>query len=116
MKKHPHFFFSLIRKISRRLMHRRISCVFYENGLFDPDYYTESYPDVKKAGVMPLKHFLDYGALEGRNPSAKFDTIFYFSTNPDVRKSGINPLLHYILFGKSEGRSPLPPKVREDKL
>lgn len=75
-----------------------------KSGLFDAKYYIETYSDIKEAGIDPLKHFVEYGWKEGRNPCAKFDTNFYLLTYPDVASVGMNPLAHYILHGKKEGR------------
>ena len=36
--------------------------------LFDSDWYVATYPDVRLAGVEPLSHYLEHGALEGRWP------------------------------------------------
>ena len=36
--------------------------------LFDADWYVATYPDVRLAGVEPLSHYLEHGALEGRWP------------------------------------------------
>ena len=41
---------------------------------FDPKWYLETYADVADAGVDPLRHFLEYGEAEGRNPSGSFST------------------------------------------
>lgn len=76
--------------------------------LFDKKYYLEAYPDVRKADMDPLWHFVTIGWKEGRNPSPHFDTEFYLLNNPDVNEVGINPVLHYIFFGKDEGRIPAP--------
>lgn len=73
---------------------------------FDRDWYLEAYPDVKKAGVDPAKHYVEFGWKEGRNPGPAFDTGFYLASNPDVAKSGMNPLRHFLEFGLSEGRLP----------
>lgn len=102
------FLARLPKKLTGLILQRRISRTLLESGLFDPEYYTNHYPDLQAAGVDPLTHYLDFGAYEGRNPSPKFDTKYYFASNPDVSGSGMNPLLHYVLFGKKEGRSPLP--------
>jgi glycosyltransferase involved in cell wall biosynthesis len=80
----------------------------YRSGLFNAAYYLETNPDVAKAGIPALWHFMRHGSKEGRNPSSKFDTSFYLRTNPDVAAVGINPLAHYIRFGKREGRKALP--------
>lgn len=78
------------------------------SGLFDRDWYLEQYPDVKKAKVNPISHYLESGAGEGRNPSPSFDTAWYLLTYPDVAESGLNPLVHYIRFGRHEHRAPHP--------
>lgn len=35
-------------------------------GFFDTSFYLESYPDIKNSGLMPLLHFIEHGANEGR--------------------------------------------------
>ena len=87
-----------------------------KSGLFDENYYLETYPDVKdyleKHHGVPsdtIAHYLKFGAKELRNPSKKFNTHYYLETYPDVERSGLNPLLHYILHGHKEGRRPCKP-------
>ena len=77
-----------------------------DSGYFDAFWYTQNNPDVAAQGGDPLRHYLLYGALEGRSPGAKFDSFGYLESNPDVRAAGINPLLHYLAHGRAEGRSP----------
>jgi len=79
-----------------------------KSGLFDPVYYLMNNPDVRAADIDPLRHFMNFGWKEGRNPSDKFDTSFYLDSNPDVRQTGENPLIHYIKYGAKEGRRALP--------
>ncbi len=67
---------------------------------FDRGYYLKTYPDVARAGVDPLQHYLFHGAREGRNPNAQFDTRAYETAHPEVRALGTNPLLHAILQGR----------------
>lgn len=74
--------------------------------LFDENYYITQYPDVQRADINPLMHFVNTGWKEGRNPSAFFDTTFYLETYDDVKKAGINPLVHFIRFGARELRNP----------
>jgi GT2 family glycosyltransferase/tetratricopeptide (TPR) repeat protein len=38
------------------------------SGRFDPNYYLQCYPDVARAGMDPLDHFIRYGRKEGRKP------------------------------------------------
>lgn len=72
------------------------------SGLFDEAYYLHNYPDVRKADIDPIWHFVRIGWKEGRNPSNNFNTLIYLTLNTDV--IGINPLIHYIKHGKQESR------------
>lgn len=81
--------------------------IINRSGLFDPAYYLINNPDVRKADIDPLMHFIKNGWKEGRNPSNSFDTKFYLDQNTDVKQSSENPLLHYLHHGKFEVRSPL---------
>jgi FMN phosphatase YigB (HAD superfamily) len=73
--------------------------------LFDANWYAATYPDVAKAGVNPIHHYLRRGWIEGRTPSPRFDPNHYLKNNPDVAMAGINPLVHYLRCGIREGRS-----------
>lgn len=74
--------------------------------LFDPSFYLASYPDVAKAGINPLLHYLKRGRKELRQPHPLFDPVFYLDRNSDVRDAGLDPLLHYIAHGAAENRKP----------
>ena len=78
------------------------------SGLFDAAWYLDHNPDVRKAGLDPLRHFLDRGWRENRDPNPLFDTDWYLEAYPDVRSAGVNPLLHYIKHGCIEPRDPGP--------
>ena len=71
---------------------------------FDPIYYLFWYPDVRAAGLDPLRHYLLAGWKEGRDPSAGFSTSGYLASNPDVAASNHNPLVHFVNTGFAEGR------------
>ncbi len=82
---------------------------FYEyllkhSSLFDEKWYLNNYPDVKASGVSAISHFINYGAIEYRNPSRFFNVRKYFYDNPDVKRSKLNPLIHYLLHGCLENR------------
>ena len=77
-------------------------------GLFDPDFYRETYPDVRASGADPIVHFLRVGAREGRMPNPLFDPAFYVRSYPEVGEARANPLVHYLDFGAAEGRKPHP--------
>jgi glycosyltransferase involved in cell wall biosynthesis len=72
------------------------------SGLFDEAWYLSKYKDVAGAGADPVKHYLQYGACEGRDPSALFDTRAYVESNPEISKMGMNPLVHYLLYGRAD--------------
>ena len=76
--------------------------------LFDAQWYLQTYPDVRDAGVDAMEHFATVGWREGRSPHPLFDAQWYLNTNPDVRAAGMNPLLHYVQFGAAELRNPNP--------
>ena len=44
---------------------------------FDRDWYSLRNPDVARAGIDPLAHYLRYGEAEGRRPSPWFDPLWY---------------------------------------
>lgn len=90
------------RKLKRQVM------LIQHSGLFDTQWYLKEYADVAKSGIDPIKHYLKFGAEEGRDPSLKFDTRYYQRMNPDLKNSTLNPLVHYISHGKEEGRKPHP--------
>ncbi len=71
---------------------------------FDTDFYLEHNPDVAKSGVDPLRHFINHGWREQRDPNADFSVKYYLENNPDIREAGINPFWHYVTAGHSEGR------------
>ena len=92
----------LRQKPQRRVAERSL---IVSSGLFDAEYYLAQNPDVAKAGVDTLEHYLKHGGFEGRNPSSAFDSASYLKSYADVQSAGINPLLHYLLFGFSEDRN-----------
>ena len=79
------------------------------NLYFDRDFYLAANPDIVRAKVDPLEHFLTKGWREGRNPSRSFDVSYYLASNADVAAAGVNPLLHYVWAGAKEGRKPTRP-------
>jgi len=83
---------------------RREIAQLQQSALFDRTWYLESYPDVSASGVDPVRHYLESGWREGRDPGPKFCTSTYLRANSDVAAQGVNPLLHYIQYGQFEGR------------
>ena len=80
--------------------------IIQHSSLFDAEYYLLNNPDVRRADVNPLAHFVKEGWKEGRNPSVYFDINYYMQTYPDVKEAKVNPLFHYVKFGWHEGRNP----------
>lgn len=80
--------------------------LLHNSPLVDPVWYRQTYADLRDTPVDVARHYLEYGAREGRNPGPLFDTKFYLKQNADVAAAGINPLVHYILHGAEEGRQP----------
>jgi O-antigen biosynthesis protein len=70
---------------------------------FDPKWYLETYADVAEAGVDPLRHFLEYGEAEGRNPSGSFSTTYYRNTHMQAEPSDASPLRHFLRVGRVLG-------------
>jgi hypothetical protein len=66
--------------------------------LFDAAFYLQRYPDVRRAGMNPLWHYLRHGAAEGRKPHRLFEPDYYLSCCPEARDRK-NPLLHFIQTG-----------------
>lgn len=69
------------------------------SGLFNEQWYLDAYPDVKKAELDPIRHYIEFGYKEGREPSPDFDSKSYVIKNPDVRTRGLIPLYHFIKYG-----------------
>jgi GT2 family glycosyltransferase len=85
--------------------------IIKKSGLFDPIYYLMNNPDVRRADVDPLMHFVKYGWKENRNPSIEFNVRAYLENYPDVKMTNRNPFVHYLRYGRKEGRSPLSIKL-----
>ena len=75
-----------------------------QSGLFDAAWYLEAYADVRESGVDPLRHYLESGWREGRDPGPNFSSAAYLKGNSDVAALGVNPLLHFVEYGHAEGR------------
>ncbi len=62
---------------------------------FDKNWYLAQNNDVKISGVDPIRHYLNIGWKEGRNPGPDFNTNNYLKAHEEVRRSNINPLAHF---------------------
>lgn len=91
------FIFSFFSKTYRKILF--IHC----SGMFDNLFYKQNNQDV--VNIMPIEHYVKYGAEEGRDPNAWFSTMKYYENNPDVKMCGENAFYHYLLYGVAENRS-----------
>ncbi|HUY11289.1 MAG TPA: glycosyltransferase, partial [Candidatus Dormibacteraeota bacterium] len=73
---------------------------------FEPAHYLRDKPDLVRASIDPVAHYIRFGWRERQNPHPDFDVGFYLDSYPDVASSGIEPFYHYLAFGESEGRIP----------
>lgn len=66
---------------------------------FNKKWYLNRYVDVARKGVDPIKHYLEYGWKEGRNPGPNFDTNGYLKRYKECK---VNPLVHFETFGRKK--------------
>ena len=71
---------------------------------FDRELYLDANPEVRDAGVDPIRHYLDTGHDLGLDPARDFSTSGYRARYPDVVNSGMNAYYHYLRFGRFENR------------
>src|SRR5579863_936569 len=67
--------------------------------LVDAEFYLRTNPDVAAARMDPFKHYVKYGAAEGRQPHPLFDPAHYLASCPEARiagKNAANPLRHFL--------------------
>jgi len=88
--------------------------------IFDNNWYLRSYPDVESAVAKndrdAFKHFVDYGAAEGRQPNLVFN-YNYISTNNTFMKHGNDDHISTLVeFAKSRGKALLKPHPLFDPL
>ncbi len=75
---------------------------------FDRQWYLAKNPDVRDAGIDPLRHYLQHGGFEGRDPHPLFSSSYYLKRYPVVGSLHMNPLVHYIAAGAAECYDPHP--------
>lgn len=80
----------------------------------DAAFYRAAYPDVAAGGADPLRHYLESGWREGRDPAPWFSSQGYLEDNPDVRRTKVEPFFHYLAHGRREGR-PVRPSAKGER-
>jgi len=73
--------------------------------LFDAEWYVARLPEADRAGTDPVRHFLERGWREGRDPGPLFSTAHYLRQDGTLAAAGMNPLVHYLRTGRTEGRT-----------
>jgi hypothetical protein len=69
--------------------------------IFDAEFYLRKYADVAAAGGDPFRHYLEYGASEGRKPHPLFDHDYYVLNCPEARDGSEPSIFHFL-------KSPVP--------
>lgn len=77
-------------------LNKKWARIIKRSGLFDVEFYWNTYPDVRRQDIDPIEHFVKFGAHEGRKPNAHFDTHQYKLTHKELSASNLNPFVHYI--------------------
>ena len=80
--------------------------------VFDPGFYVNKYPDLRRAfgndSSSLRNHYLNYGINEGRQGSVIFDVSFYKNTYPDLQRAfggnNMQYVNHFMQYGINEGR------------
>ncbi len=91
-------------------VHRVVSAVL------DGAFYRAVYPDIVDAELDPVRHYVESGWREGRDPAPWFSTRAYAETYPDVVRAGWNPLHHFLVQGRREGREVVRSSEADDYL
>jgi hypothetical protein len=91
-------------------VHRVISAAL------DGAFYRAVYPDIVDAELDPVRHYVESGWREGRDPAPWFSTRAYAETHPDVVRAGWNPLHHFLVEGRREGREVVRSTAADDYL
>lgn len=68
------------------------------SAVFDTRYYLNANPDVARAGVNPLLHYINHGEAEGRLPNPDFDPKWYAAQHR-LDAGGGEALRHYMRSG-----------------
>lgn len=70
------------------------------SGFFDQKFYLKSYPDVRKADIDPLMHYLRTGWSEGRDPSNQLNTFKGLKHNCFIDKTDMDPYSQFLKWKK----------------
>jgi hypothetical protein len=74
----------------------------------DQAFYRAINPELARPGFDPVRHYLEQGWREGRDPAPWFSVSRYLEAHPDLVATGEEPLAQYLLRGAREGRAIFP--------
>ena len=70
------------------------------SGYFNDRFYLLNNPDVRQADISPLKHYVQHGWKEGRQPCVQFDEIINTFSGEIVENA--NPLVQFLVIKRKE--------------
>ncbi|CAN7204257.1 hypothetical protein LJR219_000574 [Phenylobacterium sp. LjRoot219] len=79
----------------------------------DQAFYRTANPELDDPGLDPIRHYLERGWREGRDPAPWFSVRRYLELHRDVAAGGQEPLQHYLRYGGREGRAIFPSSKAE---
>ncbi|MCE4222672.1 hypothetical protein HCU64_02815 [Methylobacterium sp. C25] len=98
------------RKFIKRLELANISDLY----LFDPIFYQQKYDDISGSNADALRHFVNHGQYEFRDPCPLFDSQYYMTcvrSHDEYSETNFNeipPYLHFLTIGWKRGLNPSP--------
>lgn len=69
---------------------------------FDHAYYFGRNPDVARARLDPVAHYIRAGAATGRDPTPHFSGASYVKQVPEAQQSGLTPFGHFLRHAPPE--------------
>ncbi|RAK57869.1 hypothetical protein [Phenylobacterium deserti] len=82
----------------------------------DVAFYRAVYPELDAPGFDPVRHYVEKGWRDGRDPAPWFSVRDYLAMHPDVASAEQEPLYHYLTEGRREGRKLTPSEHGEGYL
>lgn len=71
----------------------------------DRAHYLSTNPDVARAAMDPVLHYVLYGEAEGRTPRPDFDPVRYRVMNPALAQYQGNLFWHFLTSGDDQSRN-----------
>ena len=97
-----------IRNPKKSIQYHKNYHLIKTSGILDENYYLTHYPDLIITIADLTRHYLLFGAWEGKNPNPYFDSNYYREENPFLDSIHLNPAIHYLTQGIYEGQLPSP--------